>query len=305
MTIYRTHKESGRFMILDKTSIKDHNLSLKAKGLLATMLEKPDGWKFYEAELVKSCKDGKDSVKAGIKELIEAGYLRRSRSRDEKGRLGAYDYDVFETPIQNGKTDVGKTYVGESNNGFSNVGESVPSNNNLSNNDLINNNLSNNDLNDSNDKEQEPGHTNHTNHFSSDNFVDDSQEQKEVELQNMPPMIASYLMKFEIDEIHVLKSALLKAKSSFNSDDDVMAMTLEDIEEHIVNMLKRINQKRKKSNESIESLERYIFTSAKKVFYSNAKFFDDDEPLLDPSNVIVFQGSEITNLPDYERAGAR
>ncbi|MDJ1108571.1 hypothetical protein QNJ28_00530 [Macrococcus caseolyticus] len=277
MAIYRTHKESGRFMILDKTSIKDTKLSLKAKGLLVTMLEKPDGWKFYESELVKSCKDGKDSVKAGIKELIDAGYLTRTRTRDDKGRLGNYDYDVYETPVHNGNSNIGKTDDGKTN-----VGKSAPINNNLSNNNLSNNNLSNNDLNDMNDIEREnqdihTDHTDHSNHLS-DNKFDNSLEEKEIEVQNMPETLASYLMNYRLSEIKSIKSSLLKAKSSFYKEVEVEErMTIEDIEEHLIAALKRINVKSRKNNEPIEKLEAYMFKTFKTTFYTNIIWNDDDE----------------------------
>lgn len=293
MAIYRTHKESGRFMILDKTSIKDTKLSLKAKGLLVTMLEKPDGWKFYESELVKSCKDGKDSVKAGIKELIDAGYLTRTRTRDDKGRLGNYDYDVYETPVQNGNSNIGKTDVGKSNDGKTNVGKSAPINNNLSNNDLINNNSSNNDMNDMNDKDRaiqdmDTDHTDHSNHIA-DNKFNNSLDEKEMEVQNMPETLASYLMNYDIKEIKAIKSSLLKAKSSFYNEVEIEErMTIEDIEEHLIAALKRINVKSRKSNEPIENLEAYMFKTFKTTFFANIIWNDDETVDGDPEVLRAF-----------------
>jgi hypothetical protein len=73
---------------------------------------------------VEYAKDGKDSVKAAIKELISSGYIiRGKRNRDSSGRLCAYDYSVYESP-----------QIHQS--GFSYVGKPAPNNN-----ELINNNL--------------------------------------------------------------------------------------------------------------------------------------------------------------------
>lgn len=78
--------------------LMDQNLSLKAKGLLSLILSLPDG------EL-KNCslkglaalsRDSVDSVRTALKELIEYGYVETFRVRDEKGRLGAAEYVIYE-----------------------------------------------------------------------------------------------------------------------------------------------------------------------------------------------------------------
>src|SRR5699024_4022526 len=70
---------------MDKGFLKDKNLSLKAKGLLAYMLSLPDDWMFYLDELEKHSKDGISSLRSGFKELQENGYVTRSRERQEDG----------------------------------------------------------------------------------------------------------------------------------------------------------------------------------------------------------------------------
>ena len=39
-----------------------------------------------------------DAIREAIKELERAGYIVRSRERDEKGRLRGADYVIFEQP---------------------------------------------------------------------------------------------------------------------------------------------------------------------------------------------------------------
>ena len=88
--------------ICNINKLKDTNLSWKAKGLLAYLLSLPDDWQIYESEIVKHAKDGIDSTRTAIKELIDAGYIERQRVRDEKGRLST----VYESPIHIGFSKV-------------------------------------------------------------------------------------------------------------------------------------------------------------------------------------------------------
>ncbi|WP_049431380.1 DnaD domain protein [Staphylococcus hominis] len=129
MAVFRVYKESGNFVTVHKSFIHDENLSWKGKGILLYLLSRPDDWRIYETELNKHSSDGRDSLRTGIKELEEAGYIHRTRRRNEKGQLREYEYQVFEQPNQIGKTYVGKTNIGKSN----------TTNNNSTNNNNTNN----------------------------------------------------------------------------------------------------------------------------------------------------------------------
>lgn len=129
MAVFRVYKESGNFVTVHKKFIHDDNLSWKAKGILLYLLSRPDDWRIYETELNKHSSDGRDSLRTGIKELEQAGYIHRTRRRNEKGQLREYEYQVFEQPNQIGKTYVGKTNIGKSN----------TTNNNSTNNNNTNN----------------------------------------------------------------------------------------------------------------------------------------------------------------------
>lgn len=132
MAVFRVYKESGNFVTVHKSFVHDDNLSWKAKGILLYLLSRPDDWRIYETELNKHSSDGRDSLRTGIKELEEAGYIHRTRKRNEKGQLREYEYQVFEQPNQIGKSNVGK----------SNVGKSNTTNNNNTNNNNTNNETS-------------------------------------------------------------------------------------------------------------------------------------------------------------------
>ena len=51
--IIRTRKEHGDFAVLPKQALNDDRLSWEARGVLAYLLEKPDGWQVYQSDLVK------------------------------------------------------------------------------------------------------------------------------------------------------------------------------------------------------------------------------------------------------------
>lgn len=130
MAVFRVYKESGNFVTVHKSFIHDDNLSWKAKGILLYLLSRPDDWRIYETELNKHSSDGRDSLRTGIKELEDAGYIHRTRRRNEKGQLREYEYQVFEQPNQ-----IGKTYVGKANIGKSNTTNDNSTNNNNTNNE--------------------------------------------------------------------------------------------------------------------------------------------------------------------------
>lgn len=95
--IYRVERKENPFVQVDKGFINDKRLGFKEKGILLYFLSKPEGWNFYEEEIASNSIDGLSSVKAGIKKLIEAGYIvRGERQRNKSGQLGAYEYVVKE-----------------------------------------------------------------------------------------------------------------------------------------------------------------------------------------------------------------
>jgi hypothetical protein len=129
MSTFRINKRENPFVQIDKTMIHDNRISFKAKGILAYLLSRPNDWQVYEVEIVKHAKDGRESVRSGIKELIEAGYIERYMKRGEKGKFEGYEYLVYETPDRDGFHHVGKP----------DNGKTDTTNNDLTNNELNNN----------------------------------------------------------------------------------------------------------------------------------------------------------------------
>ena len=105
MSIVRVNKRKNPYVVMDKTGLEDENLSFKAKGLLAYLLSKPDNWTARINHLKKVSKDGRDSVRTGLKELEEHGYLTRKPIRDEKGQIKEWESVIREIPTSSPETD--------------------------------------------------------------------------------------------------------------------------------------------------------------------------------------------------------
>lgn len=88
-----------RFTTVDNAVLNNVNLSWKAKGLFVYLWSQADEWDFYETEVVKHSTDGLSSLKSGLKELEEQGYLKRDRQRDDKGHFKENNWILSENPI--------------------------------------------------------------------------------------------------------------------------------------------------------------------------------------------------------------
>ena len=75
---------SAEFTQVPNDLIREPGLSWKAKGIMSALLSNREGWHSYVSVIVKMGKDGEDSVRSGLKELEEFGYLVRLRYRCKK-----------------------------------------------------------------------------------------------------------------------------------------------------------------------------------------------------------------------------
>ena len=95
--VFRVSKNRD-FTVITNSVFKDRRLSAKAKGILVEMLSLPENWDYTLKGLTTLFSDGIDSIRQGIKELEENGYIVRERKRDARGRLGGMEYVIYETP---------------------------------------------------------------------------------------------------------------------------------------------------------------------------------------------------------------
>ncbi len=97
MAVFRIEKTRD-YTVMSNHHLRNTNLSLKAKGLLSLMLSLPEGWDYTTKGLARICKDGVDSICAGVQELERNGYVIRERVRGANGQLGAIEYTILEQP---------------------------------------------------------------------------------------------------------------------------------------------------------------------------------------------------------------
>lgn len=95
--IVRSPRPDRGFTILDNLTLRDPRLSWKARGLLAFLLSMPDNWRTNSDHLQHCGPDGRDSVRAGLRELEAAGYLERRKVRSESGRWSS-ETVVYDRP---------------------------------------------------------------------------------------------------------------------------------------------------------------------------------------------------------------
>lgn len=97
MAVFRVEKRTG-YTVMSNYHLRDKNLSCKACGLLSKMLSLPDEWDYTIRGLAAICKDGENAIRTALLELEQYGYLKRSRRRDELGRVMDSEYIIYEQP---------------------------------------------------------------------------------------------------------------------------------------------------------------------------------------------------------------
>lgn len=91
-------KSSGFFTITNNQLIRDNRLSWKARGIFTYLWSMADGWEFRVNEVSRHAKDGRDSLRAGLKELEEYGYLKRHYKQNDGGKLDGYEWILNDSP---------------------------------------------------------------------------------------------------------------------------------------------------------------------------------------------------------------
>ena len=97
MAVFRIERTRD-YTVMSNHHLRNHELSLKAKGLLSMMLSLPDDWNYTTRGLAKICKEGVDAIGGALRELERAGYIVRHQMRDRQGRISDTEYVIYEQP---------------------------------------------------------------------------------------------------------------------------------------------------------------------------------------------------------------
>ncbi|WP_329177653.1 hypothetical protein [Streptomyces sp. NBC_01477] len=98
MQIHRSRHTRG-FTVLPNTLLQDRRLSYTARGLLADLLSRPDGWREDGRHMADTSPQGRLSVAKALRELTVFGYYRVERVRQADGTFvsQAHVYDIPHT----------------------------------------------------------------------------------------------------------------------------------------------------------------------------------------------------------------
>ena len=97
MAVFRVERNKG-YTVMSNHHLRNKDLTLKAKGLLSQMLSLPEDWDYTLAGLSLINRESVDAIRTAIWELEKAGYITRRQGRDEKGKMTAIEYTIYEQP---------------------------------------------------------------------------------------------------------------------------------------------------------------------------------------------------------------
>lgn len=81
--------------------LNDDQLSFKARGLFSFLWIHENGWQFKSANLAEhSVSDGNTSIRTGVTELENRGYIVRNQMRKRNGAFQETVWHLFCTPIE-------------------------------------------------------------------------------------------------------------------------------------------------------------------------------------------------------------
>ncbi|MFJ8474866.1 hypothetical protein [Kitasatospora sp. NPDC094011] len=96
MQIHRS-AHARAFAVLPNGLLQDRRLSFTARGLLADLLSRPNGWREDGRQMADSSPQGRGAVRRALKELKDAGYYRVDTVRMPDGTVRS-EAHVYDTP---------------------------------------------------------------------------------------------------------------------------------------------------------------------------------------------------------------
>ena len=106
MAVFRVERNTG-YTVMSNHHLRNKELTLKAKGLLSQMLSLPEDWDYTLAGLSYINRESIDAIRTAVWELEKAGYITRRQGRDEKGKMAAIEYTIYEQPQSPGSHSPG------------------------------------------------------------------------------------------------------------------------------------------------------------------------------------------------------
>jgi len=98
------HNRDNPYTMINFHVLEDATLSWEARGMLAYLLSKPDGWQVRVTDLIKQSPAGRGVVRRILKELESVGHLVRRRTSNKEGHF-IWITTIYEVPIDDGTID--------------------------------------------------------------------------------------------------------------------------------------------------------------------------------------------------------
>ncbi len=99
MSVIRVNK-TGDYTVMSNYHFRDHEMSLRAKGLLSEMLSLPETWDYSIAGLAAINNESERTIRRILDELKNLGYLKITKLMPNETKTGRieYIYDIYEEP---------------------------------------------------------------------------------------------------------------------------------------------------------------------------------------------------------------
>jgi hypothetical protein len=96
-------KKTNNYSVISNVGIRDERLSLRARGLYAFILTKPDDWQITVKGLYSELVEGRDAIRVTLMELRTAGYITSEPTRKGSGEF-SNDLVLNEKPLLKSRT---------------------------------------------------------------------------------------------------------------------------------------------------------------------------------------------------------
>lgn len=99
MILKQKNYDGVSFTPINNDAIRNNEISLGSRGLLHYMLSCKEDWKFTVEGLCVGTNTKLCKMNTYLKELVNAGYLKKQTKRDKKGKILGFEWIVSEEPI--------------------------------------------------------------------------------------------------------------------------------------------------------------------------------------------------------------
>lgn len=83
----RKRRRTADFVQIASRTVRDSEISFRARGILAWILDHPDGWDVRSEVIAREGTEGREAVRTALAELAARGYYRVERRRQPDGQV--------------------------------------------------------------------------------------------------------------------------------------------------------------------------------------------------------------------------